>query len=141
MGQMGGMSDRSDGRNGKYGLAIDQCMSDKSESCFARSFGNTGLEPRCVLSVTESLGHSVRKPFTTYFSQLTLFCRMLQSLRSAGVGNDIADIVHAGAELDKALKTQPEAGVGHTAIAAQIQVFRIVFRIKVVGTHCVNQLI
>ena len=40
----------------------------------------------------------------------------------AGEGDDVADVLHAGGELDGALEAEAEAGVGGGAVAAQVQV-------------------
>ncbi len=40
----------------------------------------------------------------------------------AGEGDDFPDVLHARGQQYEALKAQPKAGVGHAAIAAQVQI-------------------
>ena len=62
--------------------------------------------------------------------QCLRFPLKLHVLRGSWEGDYVADVLHAGGELDGALEAQAEAGVGDGAVAAQVQVPPVVFRVS-----------
>ena len=59
-------------------------------------------------------------------------------IRGAGgacEGDHVADVADAGDEHQHALKAEPEAGVGHAAVAAQVEVPPVGLLVEVVQRH------
>ncbi len=48
-------------------------------------------------------------------------------LAGVAVGDDVADVFHAGGKEDKALKAEAESGVGNAAVFPQLEMPPIVF--------------
>ena len=60
----------------------------------------------------------------------------LRTARRARERDHVADVGHAGDELHGALQAQAEAGVGDGAVAAEVEIPPVVFRVEVLLAPC-----
>src|SRR5262245_14874484 len=89
-------------------------------------------------------GPTLVRPRRTRWSHATSFQSTSSKLRTAGgagEGDHVADVAHAGDELDGAFEAQAKAGVGDGAEAAQIKIPPVVFGFQMLLGHSLGQYI